>query len=194
LFLESSSKLVAGGAACYVTVDLVGAGAARSRKATREATMGSAAGLAYQRSELLAEPDWLWERRDDPSVRLVDCASLDAYGRAHIPGAAGLPVDVWIKEPEGGVHVMGAEKFADLMSGLGVSDGTTVVTYDDFNTTFATRLWWVLNFYGHSEARVLNGGWDRWLGESRPISREEVQPEPGLFTARTNEDVICRLE
>lgn len=149
--------------------------------------------LAYRRPELLAEPDWLWERRDHPSIRLVDCASPDAYGRAHIPGAVGLPVDVWIKEPEGGVHVMGLEKFAELMSGLGVSDDTTVVTYDDFNTTFATRLWWVLNYYGHSEARVLNGGWDRWLAESRPVSRTEVEPDRGRFTPHPNEDVMCRV-
>ena len=88
-------------------------------------------------------------------------------------------VDVWIKEPEGGVHVMGSEKFAELMSGLGVSDDTTIVAYDDFNSTFATRLWWVLSYFGHSEARVLNGGWDRWLAESRSITRAEVEPEAG---------------
>jgi len=150
--------------------------------------------LGYRRPELLAEPDWLWERRDDPNVRLVDCASPEAYGRAHIPGAVGLQVDVWIKEPEGGVHVMGPEKFAELMSGLGVSDDTTVVTYDDFNTTFATRLWWVLNYYGHSNARVLNGGWDRWLGESRPSSRTEVEPDRGRFTPHPNEAVMCRVD
>jgi len=113
--------------------------------------------LGYRRPELLAEPGWLWERRDDPNVRLVDCASPEAYGRAHIPGAVRLQVDVWIKEPEGGVHVMGPEKFAELMSGLGVSDDTTVVTYDDLNTTFATRLWWVLRgrFTPHPNEAVM---------------------------------------
>ncbi|MEO8292147.1 MAG: sulfurtransferase [Actinomycetota bacterium] len=156
--------------------------------------MGGATGLDYQRSELLAEPDWLWERRDDPSVRLVDCASPDAYGRAHIPGAVGLPVDVWIKEPEGGVHVMGAEKFADLMSGLGVSDDTTVVCYDDWVTAYAARLWWVLNYYGHTNAKILNGGWHRWVIEGRPITFHETEPEPTRFTATPNEAVICRID
>jgi thiosulfate/3-mercaptopyruvate sulfurtransferase len=148
----------------------------------------------YARPELLAEPDWLWGHGDDPKLRLVDCATLDAYDRAHIPGAVGLPLDVWIKEPERGVHVMGPKKFAELMSGLGVSDETTVVAYDDFNSAFATRLWWVLSYYGHAEARVLNGGWDRWLAESRAITREEAEPEAGRFTPRTNEDVMCRLD
>ena len=156
--------------------------------------MGSPSDQGYRRPELLAEPDWLWEHRDDPSVRLIDCGSSDAYGRAHIPGAVGLPVDVWIKEPEGGVHVMGAEKFTDLMSGLGVSDDTTVVCYDDWVTAYATRLWWVLNYYGHTNAKVLNGGWHRWVIESRPITFHETEPEPARFTATPNEAVICRID
>ena len=156
--------------------------------------MGLPDDQGYRRPELLAEPDWLWEHRDDPNVRLVDCASPDAYGRAHIPGAVGLPVDVWIKEPEGGVHVMGAEKFTDLMSGLGVSDDTTVVCYDDWVTAYATRLWWVLNYYGHTNAKVLNGGWHRWLTEGRPITFHETEAEPARFTATPNEAVICRID
>jgi 3-mercaptopyruvate sulfurtransferase SseA len=98
-------------------------------------------------------------------------------GGGHIPGAVRLPVDVWIKEPEGRVPVMGTEKLADLMSGLGVSDDTTVTSYDDSVTAYATRLWWVLNYYGHANAKVLNGGWHRWVVEDRPITFHETEPE-----------------
>jgi thiosulfate/3-mercaptopyruvate sulfurtransferase len=99
-----------------------------------------------------------------------------------------------LKEPEGGVHVMGAEAFGELMSNLGVSDSTTVVAYDDFNTTLAARLWWVLRYYGHRDAKVLNGGWHRWMTEGRPITFEETEAEPGQFTPRPDEDAICRLD
>jgi len=64
--------------------------------------------LEYARPKLLAEPDWLWEHRHDPGVRVLDCGSQDAYARAHIPCAVALSVDGWLKEPEGGVHVMRA--------------------------------------------------------------------------------------
>lgn len=148
----------------------------------------------YARPELLAEPDWLWEQRDNLTVRVIDCASSDAYDRAHIPGAVGLPVHGWIKETEGGVHVMGADAFKALMDQLGVSDDTTVITYDDFNTTFATRLWWVLNYYGHTNVKVLNGGWKRWLTEGRPITFHPTVVEPGTFTPRPNEAIMCRFD
>ena len=156
--------------------------------------MSTALDLDYARPELLAEPDWLWEHGDDPGIRVVDCGSVDAYARAHIPTAVALGVDGWLKEPEGGVHVMGPEAFAALMGRLGVSDETTVVSYDDFNTTYATRLWWVLNYYGHTAAKVLNGGWHRWLSEGRPLTFHAKTPEPGRFTAQANEEIMCRLD
>lgn len=147
----------------------------------------------YARPELLADLDWLWERRDDPGLRVIDCAPLDAYERAHIPGAIGLPVHVWLKETERGVHVMGAQAFSELMGRLGISNDTTVVTYDSFNTTYATRLWWVLNYYGHTNVKVLNGGAKRWLAEGRPITFHPTKPQAGNFTPRPNDTIVCRL-
>ena len=149
----------------------------------------------YARPELLVEPDWLWEHRDDPSLRVIDCATLEAYRRAHIPGAVGLPANTYIKDPSDETFVMPPEGFAALMGVLGVNDDTTVVLYDDNNSLVATRLWWVLNYYGHTDARVLNGGWHRWLTEGRPVTFHQTRPaSPGSFTPRVNESLICRVD
>jgi thiosulfate/3-mercaptopyruvate sulfurtransferase len=152
------------------------------------------ASQGYAHPELLAEPDWLWEHHDDPSIRIIDCASLEKYERAHIPGAVALPVHPWIKEQDEGVHVMRSEAFAALMGSLGVSDDTTVVTYDDINTMFAARLWWVATYYGHSNIKILNGGWQRWVSEGQPITFHPTSPNPGSFTPRPNKSLICHLD
>lgn len=148
----------------------------------------------YVRPELLAEPDWLAEHINDSSVRVIDCATLDAYRRAHITGAVGLPVHIYIKDPADETFVMPPEQFAELMGKLGVGDDTTVVTYDDNNSLVATRLWWVLNYYGHANTKVLNGGWHRWLSEGRPITTHATHAEPATFTPKVNEDLVCRLD
>ncbi len=107
----------------------------------------------YARPELLAEPDWLWEHRDDPHLRIIDQGDAAAYDRAHIPSAirlvreedtleAGSPQ--WLKEPDDSLHVLRAAGVAALAERLGISDETTVVAYDEFNGSFATRLWWIL--------------------------------------------------
>ena len=150
--------------------------------------------VGYARPELLAEPDWLWEHINDTNVRVIDCVTLEAYRRAHIPGAVGLPVNVYIKDKHDETFVMPPDQYQELMESLGVSDDTTVVTYDDNNGLVATRFWWTLQHYGHPNAKVLNGGWQRWLTEGRPVTFHQTHPERGSFTPRQNDAVICRVD
>ena len=147
----------------------------------------------YLRPELLAEPDWLWERRHDPHLRIIDCGTPAAYVRAHIPGAVRLvreedTVEVgspqWLKDPDDSLHVLGAEGVATLAERLGISDDMTVVAYDDYNGSFATRLWWILTYYGHPDVKVLNGGWQRWLDAGRPATFRETVPAAGTTSRR----------
>jgi thiosulfate/3-mercaptopyruvate sulfurtransferase len=147
----------------------------------------------------LVEPEWLWDHHRDPSVRVIDCGSIasgssDAYDRAHLPEAVHLPVHGWLKEREFGVHVIGPDELSAIMVGLGVSESTTVVAYDDYNSTFATRLWWVLAHYGHRDVRVLDGGFRRWLTEGRPLSNRPANVRPGSFRSRPTTELFADLD
>ncbi len=155
----------------------------------------------YGRPELLADPDWLWEHRDDPNVRVVDCATDDAYERAHIPGAVRIPGHPWLKtEPDPlshlnePLHVIGPDEFASAMGEIGVSNDTTVVAYDSLGHHWATRLWWVLAYYGHRNAKVLDGGFRRWLAEGRPISDAVPEFDAVSFVPRPDQSQIVRLD
>jgi len=155
--------------------------------------------MDYARPELLADTGWLAAHLSDPEVRLIDCGFLDAYNRAHIPGAVGLPVHHYIKEPDPaggpfGVHVMAPAEFEALMGSLGVGDAETVVVYDDDSSRPATRLWWVLNYYGHTNVKVLNGGWHKWVTEGRPITFHAPAVAPAAFHARTNAAIRASAE
>ncbi|OAI41098.1 hypothetical protein AYO38_04565 [bacterium SCGC AG-212-C10] len=155
--------------------------------------------MDYAHPELLAQPDWLQEHANDADVRIIDCATLEAYRRAHIPGAVHLPVHFYIKEkdPAGsdhGVLIMPPDEFAATMSALGVGANTTVVTYDDNNALVAARLWWSLRYYGHTNAKVLDGGWHRWLTENRPVTFHATKPAKAEFTATPNEALYATVD
>ena len=155
--------------------------------------------MDYAHPELLVEPDWVAAHANDPDVRIIDCATVEAYRRAHIPGAVQLPVHFYIKEedPAGSDHgtfVMPQPQFEKLMSDLGVGNDTLVITYDDNNALVATRLWWALRYYGHTNAQVLNGGWHRWLTENRPVTFHAARPSKATFTARPNRAVYATAE
>jgi thiosulfate/3-mercaptopyruvate sulfurtransferase len=125
------------------------------------------------------------------------------YDRAHIPGAVCLLGEtteplmakgVWIKDPANPLYVIAPDGMAAVMQELGVSNDTTVVAYDGYNGTWASRLWWVLTYYGHSNVKVLNGGWQRWVDEGRPVTFRATAPPPGTFTPKPDESIRVRID
>ena len=111
---------------------------------------------------MLVDTEWLASHLDDPNMVIVDCDLPDAYNRAHIPGAVNLGDNHYIKGDDG-VNVMPAEQAADFLGNLGIGDETLVVAYSGRFSIYAARLWWVLSYYGHTNVKVLNGGWRKWM-------------------------------
>lgn len=154
----------------------------------------------YARPELLVESDWLEAHLDDPNLRIVDCDQYDGYRRAHIANAVGIREHHYIKHPDypkdpiGHPLVAPPDQVAQLMGGMGIGDDTLVVTYDGFGGLYAARVWWVLNYYGHTNVKVLNGGWNKWFDEGRPVTIDVPQPAQATFTPRERPDLVCMMD
>ncbi len=148
-------------------------------------------GLA--RPEFLATTEWLAEHLDRPEVRVLDArwrpdgSARNIFATGHVPGA--VPVD-WRTDlvetggDTGAILLAGPDQMAALSVRTGITDGTTVVVYDDSQGLFAARAWWSLRAYGLESVRVLDGGFPDWAKEGRPISNADVAPAPGGFTIR----------
>jgi len=148
----------------------------------------------YTRPEMLTTTEWLAAHLQDTNLRIVDCDSRDAYRRAHIPGAITFRGHHYLKEEEGALYIMGPQKFAETMGALGIGDDTLVIAYDGFSGLYATRFWWALHYYGHTQVKVLNGGWDKWLAEKRPMDNAEPRAAKATFAARAHEELIARWD
>ena len=149
--------------------------------------------VEYARGDMLVEGAWLQEHLNDPNLRIVDCDTRDAHRRAHIPGAV-FPSDTFLKNPDDRRFVMTPDQFAAEMKSLGIDDDTLVVAYDQASNT-ASRLWWALNYYGHTSAKVLNGSWLQWVAEGRPIStKPESHTTDKPFTPKPDESLYATAE
>jgi thiosulfate/3-mercaptopyruvate sulfurtransferase len=172
----------------------VAAGCAADEADEPEPAAGDGAAVTgYAEPNLLAETDWLAGQLDNQSVVVVDIRPKEAFEAGHIPGA------VWydrgaLKDPDEKLFVIRPSLFAEKIGALGIDSTKEVVIYDEGNGLWATRLWWVLDYYGHANARVVNGGFAKWEKEGRPLSREARQPTPATFVATPNPDVICGLD
>lgn len=147
----------------------------------------------FARPELLASTDWLSDQLGRPEVRVIDVRwRPDGSGRAaylagHIPGAVHVDwrTDLIDQSGDGEALLLaGPEQVAAALSAAGVSDGATVVIYDDTVGLYAARTWWSLRVYGFESARVLDGGYPAWLAEGRPVSNALPEPRETRFTPR----------
>ncbi len=126
----------------------------------------------YAHPEVLVEPDWLEAHLKDPSVRVIEASEDPAlYDQGHIANAIRIH---WKNDLQDPVirDWLPQERFGNLLGELGVSHDHTVILYGDKNNWFATYTFWLLKYYGHRDARILNGGRDRWLRESRKVSTD----------------------
>src|SRR5207245_1820 len=127
----------------------------------------------------------------------------DEYLQGHIPGAVYIDWTSDIVDPDDDVEAQVAPpaRFAAAMERLGIVNQHLIVAYDSHPASqFATRLWWALNYYGHDQVVVLNGGLPKWQRENRPLETTIPTYPPVTFTAvpqpqlrATAEDVVSFL-
>ena len=145
---------------------------------------------------------WLEQHLNDPDLRIVELRGAvlpptappphyftdrQGYEAGHIPGAVFVDWQIDIVEPGSPSNdVASPERFAALMSALGISNATRVVVYDNAASMFACRMRWALRYYGHESVFALDGGWDKWRAEGRPVSAEIPQFDRARFVPRVN--------
>lgn len=108
------------------------------------------------------------------------------YAEAHIPGAVYVDLETELAappSPEEGRHPLPDP--ADLQMAArrwGISDGSSVVVYDDVGGMSAARAWWLLRWAGIRDVRLLDGGLGAWRAAGLPLESGEVVPAPGDVT------------
>ena len=142
----------------------------------------------------LANVQDLVELKDNDTTVIVDCrydlsdekAGYRKYLSSHIPGAVYADLKFDLSGPpvtDHGRHPMPVqEKMITVFSGLGISNSSQVVLYDDSYGAVAARLWWMLRYMGHKKAAVLDGGWPAWLAAGLLKESGERKNKPGKFS------------
>ncbi|HVH11081.1 MAG TPA: sulfurtransferase [Gemmatimonadales bacterium] len=128
--------------------------------------------MAYAHPDVLVVTDWVAAHAKDASVRLIEVdVDTTAYDSGHIAGALGWNWQTQLNDPVRR-DIPDKHAFAKLFSEAGVTPKTTVVLYGDNNNWFAAFAFWLLQLYGHTQAKLMNGGRAKWVAEGRPLVSE----------------------
>ncbi len=146
----------------------------------------------YAHPEVLVSTEWVAEQVDDPNVRIIELNEDPLlYPSGHIPGA--VQVD-WTTDLNDQVRrdYLHKDGFEQLMARIGVTPETLVVFYGDKNNWWATYAFWVFQLFGHTNAKVMDGGRAKWEREGRPMTRDVVDYPPTVYHAPERDDSQIR--
>jgi len=118
---------------------------------------------------------------------VVDCrfvledpgAGFEDYLDSHIPGTVYAHLDNDLSGPltdTGGRHPLpDAHKFASFLGDSGWKPGKLLVAYDDAGGAIAARLWWLMRYFGHDCAALLDGGIPAWWAAGYEIESGQAR-------------------
>jgi thiosulfate/3-mercaptopyruvate sulfurtransferase len=149
---------------------------------------------AYPNAQLLVTTDWLAQHLDDSQVRIIDMRDPGAYGQAHVPGAVNVPVGDVAKTVNGIPFEFDASQMEATLNRMGLAPGMTAVIYDDLGMMNSARLFWTLEYVGHEDARIVDGGWNAWVAGGGRTTSDTLQVEATQYPMRIDASKLATAE
>ncbi len=147
----------------------------------------------YARPDVLVSTDWVAAHLNDPTIRIVESNEDQLlYPSGHIPGAVQVDWAADLNDPLRRDY-LNREGFEKLMSRIGATRDTTIVFYGDKNNWWATYAFWVFQLFGHTNAKVMDGGRLKWEKEGRELTRDVPSYPPTTYTAPERDDSKIRI-
>ena len=148
----------------------------------------------YPNGRLLVGPDWLSAVLDHASLRIIDMRPPDAYAQGHIPGAVNVPVGTIASTVNGIPLEFDRQQVQDAVDKAGLQPDMTAVIYDNLGMMDAARLFWTLEYVGHPDVRVLNGGWNAWQAAGLPTTKDSPRITASSYPIHLDESKLVTAE
>ena len=154
--------------------------------------MSNISSRGYAHADKLVSTDWVAEHLNDDALRIIESNEDPLlYPSGHIPGA--VEVD-WVKDLNDPLRRDYLDKagFESLAGRIGITPDTTVVFYGDKSNWWATYALWVFELFGHTNAKIMDGGRLKWAAEGRELTRGKPTISPTSYRAPERDDSRIR--
>ena len=146
----------------------------------------------YVHPDALVSTEWVAENLNNANIRLIESnEDILLYDTGHIPGAVKIDWHVDLNDPITRDYI-DRKSFEKLMERNGISNDTTVIFYGDKNNWWATYAFWVFQLFGHTNAKVVDGGRAKWIAEGRATTREVPKYAASNYKAKERNDEPIR--
>ena len=131
----------------------------------------------------------------DPNLVLIDTRSFREYSQGHIPNAVNLDLFSfhWIDTSKNGIESFN-EQARKIFSYAGVTEKKNVVFYETVSGMLAARGVWILQYFSHPQASMLDGGITKWSGEGRITTTKPSNFKPANFSGMPNPKILAGFQ
>ena len=146
----------------------------------------------YANPDVLVSTEWVAAHLNDKNIRLLESnEDVLLYDTGHIPGSQKID---WQEDLNDAVvrDYLGQQQFQTLMEQLGISNDTTIVFYGDKSNWWATYAFWVFQLFGHTNAKVMDGGRLKWVDEGRELTTDKPSYPAASYRAPARNDAAIR--
>ena len=122
----------------------------------------------------------------EPGLKLVDASwylpaqnrhARTEYDANRLSGAVFFDQDAVVDPDNPLPHALPSpDVFAAAVGAMGIGESDRIVVYDGPGHFTAPRVWWMFRLFGAQSVQVLDGGFDRWKAEGRPVETGEPAP------------------
>ncbi len=158
---------------------------------------------ALRHMDDLVSTEWLADHLGRCDLLILDSSVfMPGSGRdaraeflaAHIPGARFLDIEALAEKSNPVPHMLpSAADFGCAMEALGVGRDDRVVVYDNSPLRTAARGWFMLRHFGACEVAILDGGFQKWVAEGRPVEGGEPAKREARFDAIERSDEVVTM-
>jgi thiosulfate/3-mercaptopyruvate sulfurtransferase len=138
--------------------------------------------------------DWLAGNAQDPKIVIVDIRKVEDYKAGHIPKAVNIFINTWaITEGKLRYQIPPIDDLTDIISSAGIAADSKVVVVGNADTPLnrsgMTRVAWTLTYAGIESIAILDGGWEKWAAEKKPVATDAVKPKASNFKPKLNKNM-----
>jgi thiosulfate/3-mercaptopyruvate sulfurtransferase len=140
--------------------------------------------------------DWLEKNGGDPTLRIVDIRTPEEYKAGHVGNAINIVYGSWAVERNNLKNQLPEnEDLIDLLESSGIDMATPVVVVGKVDALpdqmKSTRVAWTLRYAGVSQVGVLDGGFNKWTADKKPMSTDPGKREGAKGKASPNKQLLA---
>ena len=149
----------------------------------------------YTREGLLTTAEDLRRKLDSEDLCLIDVRPAEDFAGGHLPGAVHFDVfglslidtsDAPLKAFMHMIH--------HIFELRGISEKNEAVVYENQSGMRAARALWFLDYFGHPNARMLDGGMQAWNAAGFATTTEATPPKAASFKISERRDVLATAQ